>query len=65
MLSCIYNISFNINGLIYNDNSWDTNNVHKFWYYIKKLDTLFHSNTLTILSSLTIIKMKIKKSVYY
>ena len=65
MLSCIYNILFNINGLIHNNNSWDTNNVKKFMYFIKKFDTLLHSITLEFLSTITIVKMRIKKSVYY
>ena len=65
MLSCIYNILFNINGLIHNNNSWDTNNVKKFMYFIKKIDTLLHSIILEFLSTITIVKMRIKKSVYY
>lgn len=65
MLSCIYNIFFYINGLNNNNNSWDTNDVKKPMYFIKKIDTLIHSSLLIFLSAFTIIKLKIKKSVYF
>jgi len=65
MLSCIYNIFFYIKGLINDDNSWDTNDINKPMYYIKKIDTLLHSSILIFLSAITILKLKIKKSVYF
>lgn len=65
MSSCIYNIFFYINGLINDDNSWDTNDIKKPMYYIKKIDTLLHSSFLILLSAITILKLKIKKSVYF